>query len=577
MERDDIMKFNELEICKKTLDAISDMGFETMTAIQEKAIPEILAGKNIIGEAHTGTGKTAAFGIPLFEMMDATKREIQALIMAPTRELAIQIVEELQRIGKFHRYEIASLVGGMSIDIQAKALRSVPKIIVATPGRLVDHLEHKRLTLSNVKFFILDEVDEMLKVGFKEEIDKIIELLPSEKQTLLFSATISKSVETVAQSIGSHYETISVTDGSQSTDSITQYCVITKENNKFATLTKLLDIDTPKLAIVFGRTKRRADELNEALNKCGYKVSALHGDLSQGQRNVVLKKFKNNEIDILIATDVAARGLDVTGVSHVYNFDLPQEVEYYIHRIGRTGRANTNGVSYTFVRESEIPHIERIKRETKADIKIIDSPSMADIKNSNRDRLLKKIDEAITKAETSNKELATSLLDSYSPEDLATALVELSHVKRNLSEITLTGEPPVRTSRGFDNNRGGNRGFGRDRGPRNFGPRNDRGGDRPFNRDRAPRPFNRSNDRPRPEGGSTFRTPRPERRDSEGNVIANIEKPRNFSRDRNFGPSRGFSNDRPRTFDRGTDRNRSSFSRSNAARPRRSENAPKAE
>ena len=473
------MKFNELKIGKRTLDAIVTMGFDEMMPIQEQAIPKILEGKNIIGEAHTGTGKTAAFGIPLFELIEEDKKEIQCLIMAPTRELAMQIVDELKKIGKNYHYDIVALVGGMSITDQARELKKNPKIIVATPGRIVDHLDRKRLNLNSVKTFILDEVDEMLKVGFKEEIDKIIDLLPKEKQTLLFSATVSKSIQSIASNISDDFELISVTEGTQSTDSITQYCIITKEANKFNTLTKLLDLDNPKLAIVFGRTKRRADELNDALSKCGYKVAALHGDLSQGQRNAVLKKFKNNEINILVATDVAARGLDVTGVTHVYNFDLPQEVEYYIHRIGRTGRANDKGVSYTFVRESEIPHLEKIKKETNSVIKIMDSPSVSDLKNSNRDQIIKKIDESLVNADKiANEASITALMESYSAEDLALALIELTSTKRNLKDITLTGEPPVRiksvrNDRGnFSRNR--SRGFSNNRSDNKFGNRSNR-------------------------------------------------------------------------------------------------------
>ena len=445
MERDEKMKFNELKIDKRILSALELMKFDEMMPIQEQTIPKILDRKNIIGEAHTGTGKTAAFGIPLFEIIDENKNEIQSLIMAPTRELAMQTVSELKKIGKNYKYDIVSLVGGMSISDQAKDLKKKPKIIVATPGRIIDHLERKRLNLNSIKVFILDEVDEMLKVGFKDGIDKIISLLPEDKQTLLFSATISPSVQTIAKKIDNTFELISVTEGSQSTDSITQYYVVTKESNKFNTLTRLLDIDNPKLAIVFGRTKRRADELNEALLKCGYKVSALHGDLSQGQRNTVLRKFKNNEIDILTATDVAARGLDVTGVTHVYNFDLPQEVEYYIHRIGRTGRANDKGISYTFVRESEIPHLEKIKKQTNSIIKIINSPSIIDCKNSNRNRLIKKVDDLINETnKEEHQETIKLLTETYNTEDLALIISEIFSIKNNNKDISLTGEPPVK-------------------------------------------------------------------------------------------------------------------------------------
>jgi len=441
------MKFKELNLSEKTLKGITDMGFVDMMPIQEKAIPEILNGKDVVGQARTGTGKTAAFGIPMFENIDYGY--INHLIMAPTRELAIQIVDELRKIGKYHKTNVATIVGGMDMRRQISTLKTNPAIVVATPGRLNDMLKRKKIDLSKIKFFVIDEVDEMYKAGFKEELDEIIKYLPEVKQSLLFSATISKNVEKIAKETMDNRVDVYVSSGTLSVDNIKQECIIVKEKHKFTTLTKLLDIDKPNLAIVFGRTRRRADELGEALNKAGYRALSLHGDLSQSQRNKVMRSFRENEGHILVATDVAARGIDVAGVTHVYNFDLPQETEFYTHRIGRTGRAGAKGKATSFAREGEMNHIERIRKETKSIIKIVPAPNMENIREANKSHVEKKIEDYFARIDVSkNKDFAEELINKYGADKLVMAMIEMNMRKTNITDIQLTGEPPVK-GRGY--------------------------------------------------------------------------------------------------------------------------------
>lgn len=498
------MNFNELEINDKIKKALVDIGFTSMMPIQETTIPAILAGDNIIGEAETGTGKTASFVIPLLNNIDFTSNQTECLIVTPTRELAIQIVKEIEKIGKYLNPTYTTIVGGLSIRDQVKELKKNPAIIVGTLGRINDHIRSKKINLSNVKYFVLDEADEMLKEGFKEDIDTINNLIPENKQTLLFSATISKQIISLSKSIMQHHKFISVKSDQQSTN-IEQFYIVMKEKNKFATLAKLLDIDKPTSAIIFGRTKRRVDELNEALNQCGYKAAGIHGDLSQQQRNAVMKKFRESKIHILVATDVAARGIDISDVTHVYNFDLPQEVEFYVHRIGRTGRANKSGVSYSFIKEQELAHIHKIKEEAKVDIKEKAIPSSYEVNQQQNIQIAKMIDKKLSDIDiTQNQEFINELISEYGAEKLAAVLVNQMSKNKNVKQVTLTGEPPVKVkakpNRGNRNDRGnrsGGRGRSRD---------NSRGGNRNSGRDNN-RGSRRNNDR---DGGKNFSNSRRE-------------------------------------------------------------------
>lgn len=438
------MKFESLDINEKIKKALNSMGFDEMMPIQEQAIPVILKGENIIGEAETGTGKTAAFVVPLLNKIDFKSKKTECLIVTPTRELAMQIENEIRKIGKDMDISLVTLVGGMSIQAQIKELNKKPTIVIGTLGRINDHLRNKKLDLSDVKYFVLDEADEMLKEGFKEDITIINNLIPSNKQTLLFSATISKQILSLSKNIMSDYTFISVKDKSNPSKNIDQYFIIMKEKQKFATLTKLLDIESPKSAIIFGRTKRRVDELNEALNKCGYNSVGIHGDLSQQQRNEVMKKFREGKINILVATDVAARGLDISDISHVYNFDLPQEVDFYIHRIGRTGRAQKHGISYSFIKDSELDHIKKIEHQTNIIIKEKNIPNSSEVWNARNIQVIAKIEKYLSDIDTTKtKEFARELINNFSEERLVSVLIEFLSKKADINEISLTGEPPV--------------------------------------------------------------------------------------------------------------------------------------
>ena len=356
----------------------------------------------------------------------------------------MQIVTEIEKLGKYIKPTYATLVGGMSIRDQVRDLKNNPAIIVGTLGRINDHIRNKKLDLSNIKYFVLDEADEMLKEGFKEDITAINNEIPKTKQTLLFSATISKQILTLSKTIMDEYTFISVKDKDNTSINIDQYYIIMKEKEKFPTLAKLLDIDQPKSAIIFGRTKRRVDELNEALNKCGYKSVGLHGDLSQGQRNEVMKKFRENKINILVATDVAARGLDINDITHVYNFDLPQEVEFYIHRIGRTGRAKKHGISYSFIKESELDHIRRIEKETNVKIVPKNIPTheeVAQMRNQDVVKLIKKRLQDTNMTQT--EQFATQLIEEFGAVKLVSILINNVSNKSIIKGVSLTGEPSV--------------------------------------------------------------------------------------------------------------------------------------
>lgn len=448
------MNFKDLNINEKIKSAINDLGYEKMMPIQEKTIPLILKGENIIGEADTGTGKTAAFIVPILNNIDFESKQTECLIVTPTRELAMQIVGEIKKIGKYLNISCATLVGGMSIKDQGKDLKNNPSIVVGTLGRINDHLRNKKLNLSHVKYFILDEADEMLKEGFKEDITTINKRIPKDKQTLLFSATISKQILVLSKTIMNNYEFISVKDKENSPTNIEQYYIIMKENQKFSTLINILDIEKPQSALIFGRTKKRVDELNEALNKCGYKSVGIHGDLSQQQRNAVMRKFKNKDISILVATDVAARGLDINDISHVYNFDLPQEVEFYIHRIGRTGRAFKKGISYSFIKEIELSHIKKIEKETNFKINAKDMPTNEELINAKKDYIENIIIDKLSKIDiTKTKDVCNDLLAKYNSEKLVSVLIDILSGKNTIKEISLTGEPPVVTKKTNKNNK----------------------------------------------------------------------------------------------------------------------------
>ena len=352
------MKFSELGLEKDLLTAIERSGFEEATPIQEATIPLVLAGVDVIGQAQTGTGKTAAFGLPVLQHINPKKNIIQAVIISPTRELAIQTQEELYRLGKDKKAKVLAVYGGADIRRQIHQLKhNTPQILVGTPGRLLDHINRKTVDLSLVNSLILDEADEMLDMGFLDDIESIIESIPPNRQTLLFSATMPKAILNIGEKFMMEPQVVKIKAKELTTDLVDQYFVRAKDFEKFDIMTRIMDVQAPELTIVFGRTKRRVDELSKGLEARGYNAAGIHGDLTQQRRMNILRKFKAGQLDILVATDVAARGLDISGVTHVYNYDIPQDPESYVHRIGRTGRAGHHGTSVTFVTPNEMDYI----------------------------------------------------------------------------------------------------------------------------------------------------------------------------------------------------------------------------
>ena len=353
-------KFEQLMISEPVLRALNDMGFEEPTPIQQEAIPVAMSGKDMIGQAQTGTGKTAAFGLPVLERVDGNERHVQVVILSPTRELAIQVAEELNKMAQYTNITALPIYGGQDINRQFRALKKNPQIIVATPGRLMDHMDRGSIKFDHVKVVVLDEADEMLNMGFVDDINKILGAIPEDHQTLLFSATMPKAIQQLAETYLTEPTLIRMKPTQVTMDLIEQYYIEVQDRQKFDVLCRLFDIQTPELAIIFTRTKRRVDEVTEGLKKRGYMAEGIHGDLSQQKRDSVIRQFREGTIDILVATDVAARGLDISGVSHVYNYDMPQDPESYTHRVGRTGRAGKAGQAFTFVIPREMEHLEAL-------------------------------------------------------------------------------------------------------------------------------------------------------------------------------------------------------------------------
>ena len=459
--------FQDFGLEARILKAVTELGFEEPTPIQLKAIPIALSGRDLIGQAQTGTGKTAAFGLPLIQRINGTSDKLSALILTPTRELAIQVAEELGKLSRYKGIRTLPVYGGQEIGRQIRALKKHPHIVVGTPGRLLDHINRKTIRLDDVSFVVLDEADEMLDMGFLEDIQTILRHLPEERQTMLFSATMPPNIQKLAQQFLRDPEHVSVVPKQVTVPQISQAYFEVPERQKFEVLSRLLDIESPELAIVFGRTKRRVDELTEALQKRGYSADGLHGDLSQNQRDAVMRKFREGSIDVLVATDVAARGLDVTGVTHVINFDLPQDPESYVHRIGRTGRAGREGVAWTFVTPREIDHLRFIERVTRQRIPRKPLPSMAEAIEGKQRVTAERLLEAVGSEDTAPfRGLALQLLEQYDSVELLSAALKLLTGEKADVPIELTPEEPIRAKKrrldGKMSGRHAGRGTGRD-------------------------------------------------------------------------------------------------------------------
>lgn len=428
------LRFNELNLSKEILKAVADMGFEEASPIQSEAIPVALEDKDIIGQAMTGSGKTAAFSIPLIEKIDPKLRQIQALVLCPTRELAVQVAGEVNKLSKYKLDLLAlPIYGGQPIERQLHALRKGAQIIIGTPGRVLDHLDRNTISLKALKVLVLDEADEMLDMGFRDDIETIIKKTPTSRQTLLFSATMAGQIMSMARAYQKNPHVIKVAHEKVTAPAIEQVYFEIESHKKLDLFTRIIDLHNPKLSIVFCNTKRRVDELVADLRARGYAAEGIHGDMTQQKRNKVMDRFRKGDVDILCATDVAARGIDVSNVEAVFNFELPQDEESYVHRIGRTGRAGKTGKAFSLVSGRDMYRLRDIKRYTKAQITRLPVPSFKEIEEVKTNKLLNSITKVIAEKQLeSYAEMIESLLkQDHTTLDVAAALLKMYLKKKN--------------------------------------------------------------------------------------------------------------------------------------------------
>ncbi|QJD78827.1 DEAD/DEAH box helicase [Spirosoma rhododendri] len=517
--------FSDLAISPELLQAVTDMGFVSPSPIQAEAIPPILAGRDVIGQAQTGTGKTAAFGIPALELIDVQNRAVQTLILCPTRELALQVAEEIKKLSKHKRgVRVEAIYGGDSIERQIRSLKSGVHIVIGTPGRVMDHMERNTLKLDQVRMMVLDEADEMLDMGFREDIENILEEMPEERQTILFSATMSKPIMQITQKFQNDPVLVKVVKKELTNTNIEQVYFEVKPKAKVEVMCRLIDMYDLKLMLVFCNTKRKVDEIVEDLQIRGYQAEGLHGDLRQAQRNNVMSKFRAGTTSVLVATDVAARGIDVDDVDAVINFDIPLDEEYYVHRIGRTGRAGKSGRAFSLVGRDEKYRFREIQSYTKVRVEKGVIPSFEDIVGVRKARFIEQVQQTITESKDLN--LYDDMLNQlhhagFSTEQIVAALVKRSMglEKNEFADQNLGLEDDRRregrgNDRYADRNDRGNSRFGdrNDRGNSRFGDRNDRGNSRFDDRRGGPRgdrpAYGDRNDRGgRSEGGDGARRP----------------------------------------------------------------------
>lgn len=435
--------FKDLGIVAPILRAVEDMGFEEPTPIQKVAIPVAMTGRDMIGQAQTGTGKTAAFGIPVLQRIDTSLPGPQAIILSPTRELAVQSAEEINHLAQFAAVRALPIYGGQDINRQFRALRGRPEIIVATPGRLMDHMKRGTVDLSHVQILVLDEADEMMDMGFIDDIRTIMETMPENKQTMLFSATMPEPIRELADTFLKDPETVKIKAATVTIDLIEQEYIELPDGQKFDALCRLLDMQEPDLAIVFVRTKKRNDEVTAALKKRGYTAEGIHGDLSQPKRDSVIRQFKENTIDILVATDVAARGLDISGVTHVYNFDMPQDPESYVHRVGRTGRAGRTGLATTFVLSREMRQLRDIEHLIRRRIRRRSVPTLTEVIEGNQREAIESLRRTAGEGGLETYyETAEELLNDIDSVTLVSAALKLLIKQPDVTPVSITEEKP---------------------------------------------------------------------------------------------------------------------------------------
>jgi len=435
-------KFYEFGLSDAVLSSLSDMGFEEPTPIQKIALPPVMEGKDIVGQAQTGTGKTAAFGIPIVEKGEKGKKgkTPYAIVLVPTRELAVQVAQELNRIGKHREILSVPIYGGQSIERQIWSLKKGVDVVVGTPGRVIDHIQRKTLVLKGIRIVVLDEADEMLNMGFVEDMETILKEVPEKRQTLLFSATMPKQIRAIALKYMHEPENVRVNTPDMVVSKIKQVFYEVREEDKLKALTRLLDVEAPSLTLVFCHTKRDVDDVAGKLQQMGYYAGAIHGDFTQSHRDEMMGKFKKGDIDILVATDVAARGLDINDVSHVINFSIPQDPDGYIHRIGRTGRAGKSGIAITFVTPREYRQLRLIEQTAKTKISKAKLPNKAEVKKAREDQIAADLEQEISeKSHATYLPLAERLAASRPPQEIIAAALSMIFGDRDVEEIEEIG------------------------------------------------------------------------------------------------------------------------------------------
>ncbi|MEI7811545.1 MAG: DEAD/DEAH box helicase [Ignavibacteria bacterium] len=453
------LRFDELMLSKEIQKAVADMGFEEATPIQSEAIPVLLEGHDVIGQAQTGTGKTAAFGIPAIELLDASDKSPQVIILCPTRELAIQVAEEMNKLAKYKRdVHFLPVYGGQPIDRQLKALKKGAHIIIGTPGRIMDHMERGTIDLKKIKMVVLDEADEMLDMGFRDDIELILKTTPKQRQTVMFSATMPSAILEMTKKYQKTPQNIKVVHEVLTVAGTEQIYFEVKEKNKLEALTRIVDMYNLKLVLVFSNTKKGVDDLVEHLQARGYSVDGLHGDMKQAAREKVMGRFRKGVIEILVATDVAARGLDVENVEAVFNFDMPQDEEYYVHRIGRTGRAGKKGKAFTFVTGREMFKLRDIQKYIKTKIKLNPIPSFDDVEEVKINTFLESVKKTI---EDGKLNRYAHFVEKLIDEDCTSLDVAAALIKMNLDNEKLSSDN--NDISGFDSSGERERSRGKDR------------------------------------------------------------------------------------------------------------------
>ena len=433
------MRFSDLNLSSELLQAIDDMGFENPSEVQEGTIPLILEGRDVLAQAQTGTGKTASFGIPMIEGMEENADDLQGLVLVPTRELARQVSDELKKLAKYKKFiNIVPIYGGADMGKQLRDLKKGADIVVGTPGRVMDHMKRKTIVLDGLKFLTLDEADEMFDMGFRDDMKTIIEKTNSDRQTLFFSATFDNDIREFSRLYQVDPEKVIIEKKELTAEKIEQFYLELNRNMKTEILNRLILIHKPKKSIIFCNTKRMVETLEVEIAQRGYKVDSLHGDMRQSSRDNVMKKFRNGTIDVLIATDVAARGLDVSDIDLVFNYDLPQQAEYYVHRIGRTARAGKKGASFTFVTSRDYPKFREIEKYANIKMEKMKLPTKADVERESLYNLFDKVNENIIRAEDQENYtgvLNKLLAEGHSLYDISASLLKMVNESTNKTKI----------------------------------------------------------------------------------------------------------------------------------------------